>query len=196
MRTVFMLLIAFGVTFVALLPARADDKEEKERRERIEKQLAELEPRLEKEEWAVKCKQTIAEFMKELTNAERIDLFRINPRELPEENKEKKKEFHGYEILAEARVASDEKRKEVATFLGKTLHWSELRKASCFNPRHGLRAVSGKRTWDFLICFECNRVRVFEGGETLAELPLAFVEGKNPIEQFLQGSDKKTSDGK
>jgi hypothetical protein len=196
MRTLSLWLIGVGVGLLALLPSRADDKDEKERRERIEKELAELEPRLEKEEWAVKRKETIAEFVKVLTTAERIDLFRINPKGIPEGTKEKKKEFHGYELLAEAPVASDEKRKEVAGFLGKTLHWNELRKAACFNPRHGLRAVSGKQTWDFLICFECNRVRIFEGGEQLAELPLAFVEGKNPIEQILKDGDKGRSDRK
>src|SRR6185369_1823592 len=117
-----------------------------------EKLLAEREPALEKEEWAVKHKQFIAEIAKHLDNADQVDLFRINGEELTEANKKAKKEFHGYEIVSEMRVEDKEKRKEATAFLGTTLHWNELRMALCFSPHHGLRATSGKRTLDFLIC--------------------------------------------
>jgi hypothetical protein len=99
MRTVLILLVAAIAALAALQPCRAEDKAEKERRERLEKLLAELEPALEKEAWAVKTKQTIAELKKELARAERIDVFRINPKPPPEGNTEAKKEFHGYEVL-------------------------------------------------------------------------------------------------
>jgi hypothetical protein len=170
---------------------RADDKEEKERRESLEKLLAEAERTMEKEEWAVERKQFIADLAKHLDKADRIDLLRINPRALPEGNPERKKELHGYEVLSEVRIDSKEQRKEAAAFLGKTLHWDDLRMAGCFNPRHGLRVVSGRRRLDFLICFECHRVMVFDGGKQIAELPTVDTDKKNTIERLLEEAQKK-----
>jgi hypothetical protein len=171
----------------------ADDKEEKERWEKLEKQLAELEPALEKEEWAVKLKQSISELTKELQKAERIEVFRLNPNPLPDEGKDAKRAFHGYAILVEGQAETAERRKEVASFLGKTLHWNEFRKALCFNPRHGLRAVSGKQTLDFLICFECYRVQVFEGDKLRSSFALSHPKD-NPIEQMLRDVEKKAKE--
>jgi hypothetical protein len=196
MRTFTAALLVCLGPVTALQPGRADDKEDQQRREKLEKQLAELEPRLEKEEWAVNRKKFIAEMQGQLDKADRIDLFRLNPSGLPEGNKEGKKEFRRYEVLSELRVEAKEQRKEATAFLGKTLHWNEWRMALCFNPRHGLRAVCGKRTLDFLICFECNRAQIFEGGEQLATLPLAFTDKNNPIERLLAENDKKAKDRK
>jgi hypothetical protein len=196
MRTfISAFLVCLGL-LATFRPCRADDKEEKERREKLEKQLAELEPTLEKEEWAVERKKIIAELKGHLDKADRIDLFRLNPKELPEGNKEAKKEFHGYEVLSELRVEANDQRNTAAAFLGKTLHWNELRKALCFNPRHGLRVLSGKRTLDFLICFQCNRVDIFEGCEQLATLPLGFTDKNNPIERLIAQNEKKPKERK
>lgn len=189
MRTVLTALVACLAWLSAIQLGHADEKEEKERREKLEKELAEWEPALAKEEWAVRRKQFIAEMAKHLDKADRIDLFRLNPTRPPEENKQGKKEFHGYEILSEVRALAKEQRQEAAGFLGKTLHWNDLRMALCFNPRHGMRLMSGKQTLDFLICFECNRVRIFDGDEQLAEIAMAFTDPKNPIEKLFAPND-------
>src|SRR5262249_15828540 len=145
MRTMSALLVVLVTGLAPCQPGRPDDQEAKKRRQELEKMLAEIEPLLEKEEGAVKSKQTIAALKKVLDQAERIDVFRLDPKGLAERDKAGKKEFHGYEVLAEARVGADAQRAEVASFLGKTLHWNEGRKALCFHPRHGLRAESGKQ---------------------------------------------------
>jgi hypothetical protein len=192
MRSCPATILACLWALAVLQPGHSDDKEDKKR----EKQLAELEPRLAKEEWAVLRKKVIAKLTGQLDKAEQIDLFRLNPRGLPEGNKEGKKEFHGYEVLSELRVKVKEQRKQATAFLGKTLHWNQLRIGACFNPRHGLRAAVGKKTLDFLICFECWQVRIFEGKEQLATLPLGFSEKNNPIERLLAKANKKAKDGK
>ena len=33
----------------------------------------------------------------------------------------------------------------------------------CFEPRHGLRVVYDGKTIDFLICFECLQIEIFNG---------------------------------
>jgi hypothetical protein len=185
--------VALILCLMTPLGLSADDKEEKERWEKLEKRLAELEPGLEKEEWAVKAKQLINELTKELQNAERIEVFRLNPKPLPDEGKNTKRGFHGYAILIEGQTETAERRKEIASFLGKTLHWNELRKALCFNPRHGVRVVSGKQTLDFLICFECYRVQVFEGDKLHSSFALSQPKD-NPIEQLLRNVEKKATE--
>lgn len=188
------LIAAIGLMVVCLVAASssaADDKEDKQSLDRLKKELAEIEPIFEKEDWAVARKKLIAELRKDLDKAERMELYRLNARALPEGNPQKKKEFHGYEILAEVTVSSGNQRKGAAAFLGSKLHWSEFRKAACFNPRHGMKLVSGKRTLEFLICFECWQVDVYEGGKGLGRLAVDFTEGKNPLDQSLQELTEK-----
>jgi hypothetical protein len=64
----------------------------------------------------------------------------------------------------------------------------------CFFPRHALRVIANGKTWDFMICCQCQQIRLYEQGgvravigipnkpETLsnllsaAKIPLAKVE--------------------
>ena len=190
----------FAVAFLAFVgtfeSGRADEKEDKEHRERLEKQLAEIEPMLEKEDWAVSCKKFIVDMKTMLDNANRVDLFRINPKPLSKEKKDGKKEFHGYEILTDFRLEPKEQHNRATAFLGSAFHWNMFRKAACFNPRHGVRIVSGNRTLDFLVCFECNTVQVFENEKPLGGLAMGFIDEKNPLEQLLQDNEKKQKAGK
>jgi hypothetical protein len=189
MRTI----VAVGVVSLAALLVYSAAGDEKQRRAELEKELAKLEPDLEKEEWAVKRKQFIAELTNQLEKAERVDLLRINP--LPKDGNAEKM-FHGHAVLSEVRVTSKDQRKKVAGFVGKTLHWNEGRTALCFEPNHGMRVVSGDKTTDFLICFSCNRVRIFEGDKQVAALPLAFTDKDNPVEKCLTESEKQGKDKK
>lgn len=70
------------------------------------------------------------------------------------------------------------------------LHWNDLRKALCFEPRHGVRVSLENRTLDFVICFACNRVKIFEGEKLLSEFALARSKN-NPIDQILHQLKKK-----
>ncbi len=188
--------------FIALLalvgvPApgpQADDKTDQKSWEEQEKELAELDRQYENEELSIELKKQIAELGKELQGARRIEIFRLwGSKQSPAEGKDGKPVFHEYPILTKGAAETAEARKEIASFLGKTLHWNWTRIALCFNPRHGVRVVTGKRTLDFLICFECYRVRVFEGEEQVLRFALSHPKD-NPIERLLQGAEKKVQD--
>jgi hypothetical protein len=116
-------------------------------------------------------------------------LFRLKPAEFGESRKPGKGRFQGYRILGQVRLEKAEQRKEVATFLGKALHWNILRQALCFNPRHGLRVVHDKRTLELVICFECNRIEVYEGGE-IQETVTVLAEKHEVIERILRDAGK------
>ena len=68
--------------------------------------------------------------------------------------------------------------------------------AMCFHPGYGLRAVTGKRTMSFLICFQCNRVDVFNNELPYASFALDVNNLKNPIERILAENEKKLKEGK
>ena len=189
MRTLFAVLAVCLPCVVVRQAVSEDEKYEQKERDELKKELARIEPELEKTEDAVKRKQFIAELTKHLEMAERIDVLRLNSQKLPKGKAAR--EFHGHEILSEAHVEPADRRKEMAAFLGKTLHWNVLREALCFDPHHGLRAVSGKRTVEFLICFSCFRVDVFDGGERIGSLPLDFTDKDHPIEKYLADAEKQ-----
>ena len=49
-------------------------------------------------------------------------------------------------------------------------------KAGCFRPRHGIRVTLDGKTSDFVICFECWQVKVYEGGVPIMALCVQSVE--------------------
>ena len=46
----------------------------------------------------------------------------------------------------------------------------------CFNPRHGIRAYNGEEHIDYLICFQCLRLYIYEG--TDGKLTRLLLEGE------------------
>jgi hypothetical protein len=170
---------------------RGDDKKDEERRwKETEKKLVKADAMFEKEGWAVRNRKAISDLTKELQKAQRVQVFRLDPKPLKGKTAGAKGEFHGYDILSESSAGTADARKEVTAFIAKTLHWNELRKALCFNPRHGVRVVVGKRTLDFLVCFECYAVEVYEKNEILSSFALTYTK-ENPIERLLKASEKK-----
>jgi len=71
--------------------------------------------------------------------------------------------FHGYPVLGKVEVTDPVGRREVATALRAGLSEREMARA-CFWPRHGVRVTEGGRTADYLICFECCQLEVYDGG--------------------------------
>ncbi len=195
MRVLFVLLISlvFCSCLVAGSTLRADDKKEEERWEKGERDFLAMEAllKLEEKEWALEAIQRIDKIRKELDEAERIELFRLKPVPLTDKTKDCKQLFHGYEILFTKKVETPEQRTEAGSFVGKILHWDLLlRMAYCYNPRHGMRASIGKRTLDFVICFECSQIVVYEGDESLGRFALVHMK-ENPIKRIMDEVENK-----
>lgn len=95
-----------------------------------------------------------------LESAPSITLMSIEPRA----SYSGKNEFHGYRILAAMELRGDSKSK----LLGKlyTGIAEEAHPARCFNPRHAIRAKSGDRYVDLVICFECGQIKSWVNGKS------------------------------
>jgi hypothetical protein len=99
-----------------------------------------------------------------LDKAGTLELVSLNPerpRERPRDN------FHGWKVLGRTAVKDKEKCKRLAAALRRGVEESEGVAAACFNPRHGLRVIRDGKPVDFVICFECLQVQVFEGNRSL-----------------------------
>jgi hypothetical protein len=165
------------------LKSQDSGKVQNDRRKQAEKELAEIEKRVENEPWAVRSRAAVSAVLLEVARADKVELFRLNPK--PVGDGGTKLSFHGYEIIGETVEPFGKDRKHLREFLTKSLHWDTVyRQGPHFAPRHGLRITAGKKTLDLVISFECNRVKVFDGTEERAILALAYVES-NVIDTLL-----------
>ena len=68
--------------------------------------------------------------------------------------------FHGWPVLGKVEVNEAADRQLIMT----AFEPDEREDVKdCFWPRHGVRAIQDGKTTDYLICFECNWVHVFNG---------------------------------
>ena len=94
--------------------------------------------------------------------------------------------FHDHRILGQTIRSGEAKAALLASFYdGLVLPRSKPSRESsfpanlkqiglgCFNPRHGIRAVSGGKTVDLLICFECRKFEVYENGKLVQQKGLS-----------------------
>lgn len=76
--------------------------------------------------------------------------------------------FHGHAIRGQAMIESRSDRAQLSHALAQGIAGNQDMMASCFLPRHGIRAAAGDRVCDLVICFECLQINVYDGGEERA----------------------------
>jgi hypothetical protein len=187
MHAVIIVHLSIGIGLWVSILARATAERVAERLH--EAILAQIEARAEKLGYASEPKKRVAEVQAILATAERMEAFRLSPRKVDEARKPSVQTFHGYEVLREVSVTNAAVRKELALFLSKALHWNVLRRALCFNPRHGLRVVHKQETLELVICFECSRIDVYEGTK-LAETLTVVAKRHDVVDQIFRRADK------
>ena len=93
------------------------------------------------------------------------------------------RQFRDYLILGETVVGSAASRQALAATLKRTVTAWDGGYAMCFHPRHGLRAVHGGNTFEFVICFECGRLYLYPNADDRLSSEL---EGKaGPFDELL-----------
>ena len=76
--------------------------------------------------------------------------------------------FHRAPVIGQVNVIAADKRSALAYALKQGIESPE-RPVECFWPRHALRVTSNGRTVDYLICFECSRIYVYEGNSKVVK---------------------------
>ena len=99
-------------------------------------------------------------------NAPKMTLYSLQSTccEMRVSPKSKPGEFHGYPILG--KVSLDEReRYHVRALIRKAMMPRRIGRMFCFEPHHGLRAVSEDKTIDLVICFHCTSIVTYADGQ-------------------------------
>jgi hypothetical protein len=72
--------------------------------------------------------------------------------------------FHDFRVLGSVEIKDPVRKAELLRAFYKGIADSDGAVANCFNPRHGIRAVSGTNWIELVICFECYHMREFGTG--------------------------------
>lgn len=83
--------------------------------------------------------------------------------------------FHDYPVLGKIAITDPTERKTIMSVLRSSFDGNDDKLASCFWPRHAVRAVENGQTIDYLICFECARMKVYSGTSTLEKSMAATI---------------------
>ena len=75
--------------------------------------------------------------------------------------------FHDYKILGRTSIEDAASRKQLNEALRAGAKENTGMVAMCFNPRHGIHVVRDGKSMDFVICFECMQVAVYENDKRI-----------------------------
>jgi hypothetical protein len=70
-------------------------------------------------------------------------------------------DYHGFRVTGTVVINDPETRQRLVSSFERAVAENQGTAAACFNPRHGMRVTRNHKQVEFVICFECNRVRVF-----------------------------------
>jgi hypothetical protein len=88
--------------------------------------------------------------------------------------------FHGWKVLGKKAIDKAEVRKTLVEVFKKGVAEYKGMGKPCFFPRHGIRVQHEGKSADFLICFECENVRVYVNGDGEQE----FLVSGSPAQTF------------
>lgn len=78
--------------------------------------------------------------------------------------------FHGVPVLGQTSIEDQKKRAELISALYDGINDSDGTVAACFIPRHGIHIVQGQQVVDYVICFECLQVEIYQGNAQSSKL--------------------------
>ena len=90
--------------------------------------------------------------------------------------------LHGWEVLGRVDLNDPMERRQLVLALNDGIAESDGTVAGCFNPRHAIVWTDGTDTEEFVICFECLSISVYNNG-TRGD---GFLTTSSPQPQFDQ----------
>jgi hypothetical protein len=110
-------------------------------------------------------RRAAARLRSDFARAEKVELLRLQPTELPEAGPPPKSSvtFHDQPILRSV-VLSSEQAARAGKQVTDSIARNPVLMTACFYPRHGIRLTRGAQHVDLVICFECETVHVYRGG--------------------------------
>jgi len=75
--------------------------------------------------------------------------------------------LHGFTILGRTTLDAEQARHAADAFVEANKRW-DGNGSDCFEPRHAMRISFGGHTYDFLLCFHCHELDVYEDDHFLS----------------------------
>jgi hypothetical protein len=77
--------------------------------------------------------------------------------------------LNGFKILGKLSLTDPKQRSIAVDALNAAIRAADYRlMAACFVPRHAIRVTAGNKTFDFMICYQCRQIQLFEQGVSKA----------------------------
>jgi len=93
-------------------------------------------------------------------------LYSLEPWTDPEDTKVRR--LDGYAILGHTRITTSQTAAAVLEIERSIAAWEDGPIALCFDPRHALRVRAEGHAYDFLVCYECEKMQVYKDGALVA----------------------------
>ena len=106
------------------------------------------------------------EVLNALRAADKAILYSLEPWERPTPQS---RTLHRYAVLGQAELDRSQTAAAAAEFEAVVSRWDGAL-AACFDPRHAMSVVSAGATYDLLLCYECQQLRVYKDGRMIAGL--------------------------
>jgi hypothetical protein len=108
---------------------------------------------------------------------EHLVLYSIDGRDFePGQEPQTAEKFHKYPVLGKIEIQSEADREVIMRAMKRSVAGGTIGQfKNCFWPRHGIRANVNGETFEFVICFECDRMHI-EGA----------IEASEPISDAAQ----------
>ena len=99
-----------------------------------------------------------------------FELLSLDPALLTDKQRHRlrTKLFHGYRVLGGVKISKGLQRDHLLQALQRAITNSRGVYVYCFDPRHAIRASVGAQTIDLVICFECEMIKIYPPGKSLA----------------------------
>jgi len=88
-----------------------------------------------------------------------------------------------WRILGQTELLANQQRQTAITTLAEAIENFDGRVARCFEPRHALRVRAARGTYDFVICFACNSVGVWQGEKRVVTAGITGTQ--EPLDRIL-----------
>jgi len=117
-----------------------------------------------------------------LQTASKVTLFSLDPSVLIINRNDPRPRLGNWLILGQTNLAKPQRSIAVKALID-AIKSFDGQSAMCFDPRHALRVTTPGHTYDFIICFACRQVWVWEGSQMIAT---AGITGpKKPFDDIL-----------
>jgi hypothetical protein len=104
-------------------------------------------------------------FLQALASSDKVVLYSIDGTEKEDKAVFKDAEkFQGYPVLGKLDLKDVRVRQQVVEALHQGIV-ENVGFAKCFWPRHAFQATRGGKTTDYVICFQCNWIKVIDGNK-------------------------------